>query len=41
MSPSAPTGELELSGFPRLSGDEPMRELMHSIGEMFSPRERG
>ena len=27
--------------FPRVSGDEPMRELMHSIGEMFSPRERG
>ena len=29
------------NGFPRVSGDEPMRELMHSIDEMFSPRERG
>ena len=30
-----------LHGFPRVSGDEPVRQLMSFEGGMFSPRERG
>ena len=41
MSPTERNPENDRECFPRVSGDEPMRELMHSIGEMFSPREWG
>ena len=27
--------------FPRVSGDEPMREINTTLAEAFSPRERG
>ena len=29
------------SGFPRVSGDEPVVQVLHAHGELFSPRERG
>ena len=41
MSQGRFAARLQADRFPRVSGDEPMRDLMHSIGEMFSPRERG
>ena len=41
MSRSMAVNELELFGFPRVSGDEPAWELYRREWDMFSPRERG
>ncbi|EDN80081.1 hypothetical protein ACTODO_00517 [Schaalia dentiphila ATCC 17982] len=30
-----------LSGFPRVSGDEPFQDDLNQLREAFSPRERG
>ena len=33
--------ETILRSFPRVSGDEPVRQLVNYEGDVFSPRERG
>ena len=41
MSRSNEETSLILTGFPRVSGDEPLRALGMQGEQMFSPRERG
>ena len=41
MSRILPKVANESSGFPRVSGDEPINEVSSFDLEMFSPRERG
>ena len=41
MSPGAREAILTARRFPRVSGDEPMRQLGILIRQAFSPRERG
>ena len=41
MSPTNDAVFLRAQGFPRVSGDEPERELAQHRAERFSPRERG
>ena len=41
MSPSPSSGFAGRSGFPRVSGDEPLRARWYAARVLFSPRERG
>ena len=41
MSPVAGGQTVAISGFPRVSGDEPEIEVIGLFGKQFSPRERG
>ena len=41
MSPSLAKHLDALTGFPRVSGDEPLREAVNARAQTFSPRERG
>ena len=41
MSPSSNTQRSNFSGFPRVSGDEPMQQRELTLEALFSPRERG
>ena len=41
MSPTRPAEYDELTGFPRVSGDEPAIGINKGVASVFSPRERG
>ena len=41
MSRFAPSALLYVSGFPRVSGDEPVSANLFVASDAFSPRERG
>ena len=41
MSPSAARDSAVSRSFPRVSGDEPVRQLLWQAAATFSPRERG
>ena len=41
MSPATDETVVDMTGFPRVSGDEPLEDLTGETSVMFSPRERG
>ena len=41
MSPLDAVSNAATGGFPRVSGDEPLHEVVRDLLQKFSPRERG